>query len=60
MHTLRHVWEATHGAGSVIGLAPPAAAARVLADDLEVAAENTAKWLHDHTTRGVTSAAGSW
>jgi hypothetical protein len=42
----------------VVGLAPSAAAARVLADDLGVATENTAKWLHDHTTRGVSLAAG--
>jgi conjugative relaxase-like TrwC/TraI family protein len=58
MHTLRHVWETTHGAGSVVGLAPSAAAAQVLADDLEVATENTAKWLHDHTTRGVSLSTG--
>lgn len=58
MHRLRHVWEATHGPGTVIGLAPSAAAARVLADDLEIGTENTAKWLHDHTTRGVGLSAG--
>ena len=48
MRTLRRVWEAGHGAGSVVGLAPSAAAAEVLAEDLEVVTENTAKWLHDH------------
>jgi conjugative relaxase-like TrwC/TraI family protein len=58
MHTLRHVWETAHGAGSVAGLAPSAAAARVLADDLELATENTAKWLHDHTTTGMGLRAG--
>jgi len=58
MHALRVAWEATHGAGSVVGLAPSAAAARVLADDLEVATENTAKWLHDHTTTGLTLRTG--
>ncbi len=58
MHTLRQVWEAAHGPGSVIGLAPSAAAAQVLADDLEVATENTAKWLHDHTTQGLSLSAG--
>ena len=47
MLTLRRVWEAGHGAGSVIGLAPSAAAADVLAGDLRIGAENTAKWLHD-------------
>ena len=47
MRTLRTAWEAAHGAGSVIGLAPSAAAAEVLADDLGIGTENTAKWLHD-------------
>jgi len=42
---LRAVWEAEHGAGSVIGLAPAAAAAEVLAGELGVPTENTAKWL---------------
>ncbi|WP_292814862.1 MobF family relaxase [Microbacterium sp.] len=48
MHTLRLAWEHEHGRGSVIGLAPSAAAARELADDLGIATENTAKWLHEH------------
>lgn len=45
---LRLAWEAEHGPGSVTGLAPSAAAAQVLADDLGIEAENTAKWLHEH------------
>lgn len=48
MHALRLAWEHEHGRGSVIGLAPSAAAARGLADDLGIATENTAKWLHDN------------
>ncbi|GAA4065099.1 hypothetical protein GCM10023065_15950 [Microbacterium laevaniformans] len=48
MHALRLAWEHEHGRGSVIGLAPSAAAARELADDLGIATENTAKWLHEH------------
>ncbi|MTV27624.1 relaxase domain-containing protein [Nitriliruptoraceae bacterium ZYF776] len=52
MHALRHVWETAHGAGSVVGLAPSAAAAQVLGDDLDMTTENTAKWLHDLTTTG--------
>ncbi len=36
-----------HGPGSVIGLAPSAAAAQVLADELGITTETTAKWLHD-------------
>ena len=54
MQALRRAWEAAHGPASVVGLAPSAAAAQVLADELGIATENTAKWLHDHqagTTR---------
>ncbi|WP_246222588.1 MobF family relaxase [Phytoactinopolyspora limicola] len=46
---LREVWEDRHGAGSVVGLAPSAAAADVLRDSLGIATENTAKWLHEST-----------
>ena len=43
------VWETDHGPGSVIGFAPSAAAAEVLAAELGAApAENTAKWLTEH------------
>jgi hypothetical protein len=45
MAGLRAVWEQTHGPGSVIGLAPSAAAAQVLGDELGIETENTAKWL---------------
>ncbi|MBL3686214.1 conjugal transfer protein [Leucobacter zeae] len=48
MRALRRAWERRYGAGSVIGLAPSAAAADVLAEDLEIGTENTAKWLHEH------------
>jgi len=48
MNALRRAWEKCHGAGSVTGLAPSAAAADVLAGDLGIATENTAKWLHEH------------
>jgi conjugative relaxase-like TrwC/TraI family protein len=47
MRALRSSWIAEHGQGSVIGLAPSAAAAQALADDLGVACDNTAKWLHE-------------
>lgn len=50
---LRQAWEREHGAGSVVALAPSAAAAAVLGDDLGVTTENTAKWLHEHRTRGL-------
>jgi len=48
MAGLRAVWEAEHGAGSVLGLAPSAAAAEVLAEELCIDTENTAKWLYEH------------
>ncbi len=45
MAALRASWEADHGPGSVIGLAPSAAASEVLSDELGIDTENTAKWL---------------
>jgi conjugative relaxase-like TrwC/TraI family protein len=42
---LKEAWEAGHGHGSVVGLAPSAATAEVLADELGVPTENTAKLL---------------
>ncbi|MFW6034276.1 MAG: MobF family relaxase, partial [bacterium] len=48
LDALRAVWEAQHGTGSVIGLAPTAKAADVLAQTLGVTTENTAKWLAEH------------
>ncbi|MGO9791380.1 MAG: MobF family relaxase [Solirubrobacteraceae bacterium] len=46
---LRRAWERSYGPESVIGLAPSAAAAEVLAGDIGIATENTAKWVHEHT-----------
>ncbi len=48
MRALHTAWTIAHGPGSVVGLAPSAAAAQVLADDLGIACDNTAKWLHEH------------
>ncbi|WAX55112.1 relaxase domain-containing protein [Jatrophihabitans cynanchi] len=45
MAGLRAMWEAAHGPVTVVGLAPSAAAAEALGDQLGVEAENTAKWL---------------
>ena len=45
MAGVRAMWEAEHGPGSVIGLAPSAKAAEVLAHDLGIATDNTAQWL---------------
>jgi conjugative relaxase-like TrwC/TraI family protein len=48
MHAMTTAWTTVHGKGSVVGLAPSAVAAQVLAEDLGIGCENTAKWLHDH------------
>ena len=48
MAGLRAAWEAEHGPGSVLGLAPSAAAAEMLAAELGSEAETTAKWLYEH------------
>ena len=48
MRALRSAWVVEHGQGSVAGLAPSAAAAQALADDLGIACDNTAKWLHEY------------
>jgi conjugative relaxase-like TrwC/TraI family protein len=45
MAGLRAMWERQHGPASVIALAPSAAAAEVLGDELGLDTENTAKWL---------------
>ena len=48
MHALKTAWTTVHGRDSVVGLAPSAVAAQVLAEDLEIECENTAKWLHEY------------
>jgi len=45
MAGVRSAWEAQYGVGSVVGLAPSAAAAEVLAEAVGIPTENTAKWL---------------
>ena len=45
LSALKNTWEAEHGPGSVIGLAPSATAAHELSVSLGVPCENTAKWL---------------
>ncbi|WP_341359014.1 MobF family relaxase [Georgenia sp. M64] len=48
MAALAGAWTTAHGPGSVVGMAPSAAAAQVLADDIGIGCDNTAKWVHDH------------
>jgi len=52
MAGLRVAWELEHGTGSVVGLAPSAAAAEVLGDDMGIDTDNLAKWLHEHRQWG--------
>jgi hypothetical protein len=52
MAGLRAAWELEHGAGSVIGLAPSAAAAQVLGDEMGIETDNLPKWLHEHRQHG--------
>ena len=54
MSALRRAWEHEHGRDSVVGLAPSAVAAQVLADDLGIATENTVKWWEVHERTGAT------
>lgn len=52
MAGVRTAWEAQFGPGSVVGLAPSAAAAEVLAESVGVPTENTTKWLTEAARTG--------
>jgi len=52
MAGLRTAWEVEHGAGSVTGLAPSAAAAEVLGEDMGIDTDNLTKWLYEHRQHG--------
>jgi conjugative relaxase-like TrwC/TraI family protein len=52
MAGLRAAWEREHGPDSVLGLAPSAAAAEVLGEDMGIDADNLAKWLYEYRQRG--------
>lgn len=58
LSAVKAIWEAEHGAGSVIGLAPAAASAEVLGRELSMATENVVKWLHESVGSGASSRAG--
>ncbi|MFF1830699.1 MobF family relaxase [Paenarthrobacter sp. NPDC058040] len=49
---VKAAWEAAHGVGSVVGLAPAAASAEVLGSELRMVTENVAKWLHESAGSG--------
>jgi conjugative relaxase-like TrwC/TraI family protein len=52
MAGLKTAWEADHGVGSVVGLAPSAAAAEVLGQELGVDTDNVSKFLYEHRRQG--------
>ncbi|MBT8163712.1 MULTISPECIES: MobF family relaxase [Arthrobacter] len=49
---IKAAWEAEFGPGSVVGLAPAAASAEVLGQELSMVAENVAKWLYESAGEG--------
>ncbi|MDN5604374.1 MAG: relaxase domain-containing protein [Kocuria sp.] len=49
---LRHAWENQNGTGSIIGLAPSAAAASVLGQELGIPTDNVSKWLYESVGDG--------
>ena len=53
MNALRRAWEAEHGTGSVVGLAPSAVAAQVLADDLGIGTDLTQTKPQSHGITGM-------
>jgi conjugative relaxase-like TrwC/TraI family protein len=57
MAAIKAAWEDAHGEGSVVGLAPAAASAEVLAKELGITAENIAKWLYESVGQGANSRA---
>lgn len=57
MAAIKAAWEHAHGEGSVVGLAPAAASAEVLAKELSVIAENVAKWLYESVGQGASNRA---
>ncbi|MFQ4150341.1 MobF family relaxase [Arthrobacter sp. LAPM80] len=58
MAAIRAAWAQAHGEGSVVGLAPAAASAEVLAKELGITAENVAKWLYESVGQGANNRAG--
>lgn len=47
MRGIHSAWTGTFGPGSVVGLAPSAVAASVLSEEVGMATENIAKWMHE-------------
>lgn len=51
---LRQVWEKHQGQNTIIGLAPSAAAASVLGQELGISTDNVAKWIYESVGEGAT------
>ncbi|MET4144831.1 MobF family relaxase [Arthrobacter sp. UYCo732] len=49
---VKAAWEASFGAGTVVGLAPAAASAEILGRELALTTENVAKWLYESVGQG--------
>ncbi|MGO4246183.1 MobF family relaxase [Paenarthrobacter sp. RAF54_2] len=60
LDAIKSAWEAEFGTGSVVGLAPAAASAEVLAHELAMTTENVAKWLHESVGTGAMQRAASF
>lgn len=52
MAAITSVWQSEFGPDSVTGLAPSAVAAGVLADEIGIGCDNTAKWLYESVGEG--------
>lgn len=52
MRGIHAAWTQQFGAGSVVGLAPSAVAASVLSEEVGMATDNLAKWLHESVGPG--------
>lgn len=52
MAAITKVWQSEFGTDSVTGLAPSAVAAGVLADEIGIDCDNTAKWLYESVGEG--------
>ncbi|TDD60014.1 conjugal transfer protein, partial [Kribbella antibiotica] len=52
LSVLATTWQATHGPGSIIALAPSSAASQILSDAIGSPTENIAKWIYESTGLG--------
>ncbi len=60
MSAVKTLWEAQFGPGTVVGLAPAAASADVLGQELGLSTDNVSKWLYESTGPGAAIRAGHY